>query len=235
MSDEIVAIHKSKLTALGNSVRSRFGLTGELTLDEMAEIVMPSLPSGYTAVEYLQSSGTQYINTDFTPSYDFEINVDLEMPPVTAQSDFYLFGSTKTNSNAAYALGGYNSLYHTEYGTTAAHFFTSASFSGKSHINYHNGLISITDGTTTLSADLSAQAHTTSTLPFYIFCNYNSDIGAQGKASFKLYNFAIKSYGITVRYFVPCIRNSDSVAGLYDLIYGQFYTNAGTGTFIVPT
>ena len=30
-----------------------------------------ALPSGYTRLEYLQSTGSQYITTDFTPSTDF--------------------------------------------------------------------------------------------------------------------------------------------------------------------
>ena len=37
-----------------------------------------ALPSGYTELEYIQSSGTQYINTETVPStggYEFDVNV----------------------------------------------------------------------------------------------------------------------------------------------------------------
>lgn len=33
--------------------------------------------------------------------------------------------------------------------------------------------------------------------------------------------------------FIPCYRKEDNVAGMYDLVSGEFYTNAGTGEFIV--
>lgn len=35
--------------------------------------------------------------------------------------------------------------------------------------------------------------------------------------------------------FVPCVRKSDSKPGMYDTVSKTFYTNAGTGEFIVPT
>jgi hypothetical protein len=41
-----------------------------------------------------------------------------------------------------------------------------------------------------------------------------------------------KDYKI-IRDFVPCYRTTDRVAGMYDLVSGVFYTNAGTGEFIV--
>lgn len=36
-----------------------------------------------------------------------------------------------------------------------------------------------------------------------------------------------------IREFIPCYRKSDLVAGMYDRVNGVFYTNAGTGEFIV--
>ena len=38
---------------------------------------------------------------------------------------------------------------------------------------------------------------------------------------------------VLVRNFVPCYRKLDKVAGLYDIVNGVFYTNAGTGEFVV--
>ena len=33
--------------------------------------------------------------------------------------------------------------------------------------------------------------------------------------------------------YIPCYRKADNVAGMYDIVNGVFYTNAGTGTFEV--
>lgn len=34
--------------------------------------------------------------------------------------------------------------------------------------------------------------------------------------------------------FIPCVRKSDSKPGMYDTVTKTFYTNAGSGEFIVP-
>ena len=49
----------------------------------------------------------------------------------------------------------------------------------------------------------------------------------------KLYSCQIYDNNVIVRNYVPCYRKSDGVAGFYDLVNGVFYTNAGTGQFII--
>lgn len=44
-------------------------------------------------------------------------------------------------------------------------------------------------------------------------------------------SFSIKDE--LIRNFIPCYRKADNEAGMYDLVSGEFYTNAGTGSFIV--
>ena len=52
-----------------------------------------------------------------------------------------------------------------------------------------------------------------------------------GYTSGKVYYCKITVDGTLVRNFVPCYRKSDNIVGLYDLVNGVFYTNAGTGNF----
>lgn len=63
--------------------------------------------------------------------------------------------------------------------------------------------------------------------PLYIL---NSD-GKTNSFMGKLYLFA--SDGTVNTYLIPCYRKKDDVAGMYDLVSGEFYTNAGTGKFDV--
>ena len=49
----------------------------------------------------------------------------------------------------------------------------------------------------------------------------------------KIGEIIISNNGIIKRDFIPCYRKSDNVAGLYDLVNNTFYTNQGTGNFIV--
>lgn len=63
--------------------------------------------------------------------------------------------------------------------------------------------------------------------PLYIL---NSD-GKTNSFMGKLYLFASK--GTVNTYLIPCYRRADDVAGMYDLVSGEFYTNKGTGKFEV--
>ena len=50
----------------------------------------------------------------------------------------------------------------------------------------------------------------------------------------RIKSFRIKQGGAVSANFVPCVRKSDNKPGMYDAISKTFYTNAGTGEFIVP-
>lgn len=52
-------------------------------------------------------------------------------------------------------------------------------------------------------------------------------------APMKLYSLKIEDSRRVLRDYVPCRRKSDNTPGLYDLITGTFFTNAGTGNFTV--
>lgn len=192
-------------------------------------IPTPRLPSAYQEVEYIESSGTQYIDTLFNPTSNFKIVAELEMPTLTGTDNFVLFGSNNNNNNC-YFVGGYNGQYFAQYGIVSASFFTNTSFSGKATITYDNGLIEITDGVTTESKNLSAQTHNTSAMSMYLFVGHNAGV-VQGACGFKLYSFEIWNGGNIARYFVPCYHKDTNAIGLYDTVNNVFYQNAGTGTF----
>ena len=68
--------------------------------------------------------------------------------------------------------------------------------------------------------------------PIYLFgINYNQNY--TGPLTAKIYFAKFMVFNEIIRHFIPCYRKSDNVAGMYDLVSGEFYTNAGTGEFIV--
>ena len=54
-----------------------------------------------------------------------------------------------------------------------------------------------------------------------------------GEAVSRLYSFEYTRNGETICNLIPCYRKSDSEPGMYDLVTGTFFTNAGTGAFTV--
>ena len=65
------------------------------------------------------------------------------------------------------------------------------------------------------STKLSICANSTGTIP----------------ARARIYSVKVTKDGVVKAEFVPA-RNSSDVVGMYDLVRGQFFTNAGTGTFV---
>ena len=51
----------------------------------------------------------------------------------------------------------------------------------------------------------------------------------------KLYSCQMYYEDTLIRNFIPCYRKLDNEIGMYDLVSNQFYTNAGTGVFLMGT
>ena len=77
-----------------------------------------NLPSGYTQVEYIGSTGTQYINTGFIPNQGTRVVMEIYAPATSnTSSSEYICGvrtSTSANQFALQTLGG---TYSYRYGT----------------------------------------------------------------------------------------------------------------------
>lgn len=73
---------------------------------------------------------------------------------------------------------------------------------------------------------------------FYLFAGNTQSFDAiSGRVNYyakvRIYETIFKENNIIVKHLIPCYRKLDNVAGMYDLVSGEFYTNAGTGEFIV--
>lgn len=180
------------------------------------------LPNGYTQVEYIESSGTQYIDTGFKPNHNTRVVADCYLD--SAASTMSAFGAwTGTSTNAFIHAGkSDNSACVFFYGT--GNTSISVSKTGRHLIDFNMNEASI-DG-----VSASATTQTFSCTYSMFLMAYNSAGSAANKATGKLYSCRIYDNGVMVRDFVPC-TNSSGTAGLYDLVNGGFYQNAGTGTF----
>lgn len=183
-----------------------------------------NLPSGYTQVEYIESSGTQYIDTGFKPSNNSRVVMDIQ---ASEFNNRWLFGSRTSSTSASFAVGLMStSTVHSEYGsanTTA----TVSKATERTTVDKNKnvclfGSVAVTNTAATFSG----------TYPIYLLSLNNGGTAASKGFVGKLYSCQIYNNGTLVRDYVPC-KNSAGTAGLYDLANGSFYTNAGSGTFAV--
>lgn len=190
---------------------------------ERAVTPSPRLPDGYTEVQYIQSSGTQWINTGFKPNQNTRAALTVDAKPSTAAA--WLFGARNGNTDRTFGLLSFNSQYRSDYNNSTEEYST-VTPSGKftvdkdKNVTKFNGTIGVTAKSGVFQC----------TYPMFLFTNNNAGTAA-GFGSFKLYVCQLYDNGNLIRDFVPCIDPTGAV-GLYDQVEGKFYGNAGTGVFL---
>lgn len=181
------------------------------------------LPFGYKKLAYIQSIGTQYINTGFKPNQDTRVVCDVDWAPGSTAS--WLFGCRTSNTAETYNFLTYSNKYRSDYNAATSGAETSSTPSGRFIIDKDKNITKI-DG---VVVNTLTYASFQCKYNMYLFANNNAGSVA-GNTSAKLYSCKIYDNDVLVRDFVPCISTSDDV-GLYDMVGKQFYGNAGTGVF----
>lgn len=189
-----------------------------------------SLPSGFKKLEYIQSSGTQYIDTGFKPNQDTRVVCEVVGYSIADNSATNLFGartSTSSSDQFSFNIAG-STNYRSDYYNSRVGYSTELSFSGKIHIDKNKNVCSIeSDGTTYTVTNTQGTFQT----PFNLFIfGENRNGSVHSIPNVKLYYFKLYDNGVLIRDFIPC-KNASGVAGLWDDVNSVFYQNAGSGTF----
>ncbi len=205
------------------------------------------VPAGYTALEYLESTGTQWIDTGiyFDYSKNFRvigkaINLNLALRNVILGS-FYSDYDTKSLS---FEFGGgnypqYSGHFRVWAGDMNNHMFSTESIPTNTEILYD----SVYDSNLRKIDTTIAYNDTNQNIQFVIsgmngICQrtlrfFKDDRPRDDVAHpLRIGEHKIYKNDILVRNFIPARRNSDGVLGMYDTVTNTFFTNNGTGEFI---
>ena len=185
----------------------------------------PKLPSEYTQVDYIESSGTQYIDTGIKGNLNTEIIVNATTSHNTAGQ---LFGDITTQSSAISCNISLNSSLVSRFGDKQA----SINFSNFITLNTEFELKENKNGIYINSEQIATFNTTTdftTTGDLYLFTRNSTSLGAYWYG--KIYGFQIYDNDNLICNLIPCYRNSDKEIGMYDLITDTFFTNQGTGSF----
>lgn len=188
------------------------------------------LPNGYTQVDYIETTGTQHIDTGVYGNLNTLL--EIKASRTTLDNNNKQLASSLGNTYSITINIGPSNL--TRFGTKSysmrAHDYITAD---KPSIFICNKSGITIDGNSTGNFNEDTNFTTESTL-YLMGAN-----GSSTKFPGKLYYAKIYDNNVLIRYFIPCYRNSDNVIGLYDLVNNVFYTNQGTGVFtygsVAPT
>ena len=184
----------------------------------------PVLPSGYTELEYIQSSGTQYINTGFNPDQDTRLVVDFET--LTAQTDKHFFGSRVAMSSTSFCfIDTAEGDFRDDYARLQHTFSSSINEVGRYTLDKNKNVVSF-------AGESHSHSSSSFSIPYPIYlCALNTGGSTTTFSNMRIYSCQIYDNGTKVREMVPAKRDSDGAIGLYDTVGGTFYGNAGTGAF----
>lgn len=201
------------------------------------------LPAGYRLVEYLQSDGAQYINTDWLLQTPITVAVDVEN---LSNVISYIFGALsrknpKDRAQFRYMLcfqppeelsydtgAGWNMIYIPQSNRMSIEFETTRlcddaavtlKVDDKIYTPYN------TDG------DVNTQYPNES--PLFLFsCSVNNAASTTGPI--RIYSCSIQSEGKKKFDFVPCL-DSTGAPCMFDIVSRKTFYNRGTGDFLYPS
>ena len=191
------------------------------------------LPAGYTRLEYVQSSGSQYVNTGVSSGTNITAEICWKSLMNAQTESKFVFGTRKawqqsmlfvshqcrndgvSDSGIRYAWGA--NAYSTQ--TFPTDFFAQ-------RLSASEGMMGTNRVWTPYSATFA------NTYPMYVFTINNAGSPSTAYASMQLKWLRICDNGEEVRMFVPVRRNSDSVAGLYDQVNSNFYPSASSTALV---
>jgi hypothetical protein len=196
-----------------------------------------TLPDGYTLVKYLESTGSQWINTEINPTNNTGIWVTAKTNAIP-YSESYPAGCLKDNGwgknttcflvprlaqNKDYVYKS-RVLFNQQNTMWDSKFSESCIYDGKSNwLNDKKGSI-----TGKLVSDISVNFPTTAfstDLPIYLFSVNKYGTSVIG-INVRIYRAKISDGTTIIRDYVPCL-DSDNKPCLYDVIQGQPYYNQG--------
>lgn len=194
--------------------------------------VWKGLPSGYTWLDYIETTGTQYIDTGIIPNQNTWFECEF----------MYLGGSGIYGARTSTASNNFNlrsitinNLNQWQPGYGNKLMSTAVATDNEWHIAKH--WQRVVDGNTTMSFFLDDVAimdfeNQTFTAPKSIILG---GINASNKVYYGLGRYrACRIYDefhFLVRDFIPC-KDPNGNIGMYDTVNAKFYGNAGTGEFV---
>ncbi len=185
------------------------------------------VPSGYTPVEYLQSDGHQYIDTEINSGPEIELRYKFRM---TAQpsSGFSTALSARVSAES-------NSISQGLSGTAFYYGFGNNSEANRNIANIttdytvvQNKTQMVINGT---AYDYKGGYNTnfTTTGHLYMFARNNIGSSVGNFLTGRIYYAQIYNNGTLVRNFIPAKQGT--TVGMYDTVSGEFFENVGEGDF----
>lgn len=187
-------------------------------------VVWKGLPEGYTLLDYIETTGTQYVNTGFVPNQDTRIVCEFMFFGGSG-----IYGSRDTTSSDGFCMRVTSSKWQPQYNDTMTR-TSIASDTTNWHIADQNKNVFSVDGAVQLTFNYAEFSAPHPIGVGGIIANREGVLNIYyGEGRYRACQ--IYDNGVLVRDLVPC-KNANGEIGMYDTLNAVFYGNAGTGEFV---
>lgn len=264
-TDEQKSAARNKIGAVGTDILSNYvdlssdqEITGTKIFETVPKLSKTAyvnsdviLPDEYQLVEYIQSSGVEYIdtnsriiaNTRFTCTWGSVFNNGSFVASSTENKGYGQGNPSGSSPNIS--GGGRLQNGVVTFWFSGSNYSTSLGSSVSTSV--YTDIITTSENTLNFSMTdiITNNVFTNTTLTnFTIYPVNNMFLFRDSSGQYPFYS-AKKIYDVkfetrasssedfvVVKHLIPCYRKSDNVCGFYDIIGNEFYTNKGSGTFI---
>ena len=215
-----------------------------------SDLILPSTPptkygytftgwkiTNYRPIEYIESTGLQYIDTEYLPKTG-TFSFDVEFLILQTRATQSLFGNYDGQDLNSISFDMYSD------GHTADMWYQGERYAGFYQFNLNEKYRWVGNfSPTELSSDITTSGGTTTHYSKSITKTYTPTYSTNlmflngitrdynWKFIGKIYEAKIRENGILIRHFIP-VLDKDGVPCMFDKVEAKFYYNAGTGNFI---
>ena len=187
--------------------------------------------ASYTKLEYIESTGSQYINTGIYPKSTIKIICVMAINASYGENGNG-WGASASGLSAAWGYLADTRTIGAIYGDRWNGYGSGILDTAVHTYEIQSGSLKL-DGTQYSTATMTRSASSSSTMYlFALHAGWSSSPLCYSHE--KLYSCKMYDGSTLVRDFVPCKRKSDNKPGLYDMANNVFYTSPSSTNFSIP-
>lgn len=190
---------------------------------------------GYTRLEYIKTTGTQYIDTRVLPTKDINWSVDFMITQHGTSTYDIPFGSRATNAQNLLSMS--TSQIAVDFGGTTLDLYNITQINNRilyELINPNENQVQRKINGTLISPIVNKSVFS-GTNPYTMLIGgfHNNSASFESRnTNTQWYSVKIRNGLNLIRDFIPVKRKTDNKVGLYDLVEHKFYGNSGSGDFV---
>jgi hypothetical protein len=195
----------------------------------LSEETVEAITREYTFLEYIESSGTQYIDTGFMPNQDTRVKMDAQVRNLASTNiGAFFFGSGYPIQQYGFEAYIFENVFCGVYNGTQSNGSKTFSVGQRVSIDFNKNTCNVLVDKTSYYSKTFTYASFTSSVNLCLF-----QLPRQDKYYGQIYVYSCTIYdnGTVIRDYVPC-KKKDGTVGLLDLVHYEFYEDTNGGSFI---